>query len=711
MAAVDCVVNKIIYQNKTNGFTVMAVNIKNKGSFNKAVGYFPNITVGRSLRLEGTWKKEKRGLQFNVDKWEEIMPDTNREIERYLASGLIKGIGPALAKRIVSRFGDETFFILDNEPERLMEVSGLGSKKYAIIHESWTSQRFMKDLMIFLQGLNIGNSLAIKIYKEYGERSISIIKKNPYRLAEDIVGIGFGKADEAARRLGFSKESELRSQNGILYSLKDFLDEGHVYAERDQLVIRTQKLLNVGEAIILNALSALIAQKKVIEDDGAIYLPAFFYAEKKTAKLLVDIAMAENPTRDKDVDIEEIQKMTQIIYDETQANAIQMAIRSKVMILTGGPGTGKTTTIKGILQFLQTLNLKILQAAPTGRAAKRMEETTGLKSETIHRLLEYNPNEGFCRNESNPLDGDVLIVDEASMLDAMLMYSLVKAIPKTMKLIIIGDVDQLPSVSAGNVLKDLIDSECFPVVQLNTVHRQGSDSGIIDAAYRIHKGEYPLLKNKGSKDFFFITENDPVRAAEVIVDLVKDRLPKHYGLVPEEIQVLTPMRRGAVGATELNIQLQAALNHHTVCIKHNGVSFYQGDKVMQIKNDYDRNIFNGDIGFVESLNLEDGELTVRFGNQHVKYTMSELDGLVHAYATTIHKAQGSEYPVVVMPVLMNHQIMLERNLIYTGITRAKKMLIMIGTTKALSWAIWNVAPNHRNTKLNARLRHYCQLSD
>jgi len=701
-----CVVERLTYQNPENGYSVIKVAVNGYNDLVTVVGNLPDIAAGSVLLLEGEWKNDARyGKQFAVERWEETLPATVYGIEKYLGSGLIKGVGPHFAKKIVAAFGTETIQVIEDTPDRLLNVEGIGRKRVAMIRESWEKQREVKNIMLFLQGNGVSTAFAAKIYKTYGNESIEKVKENPYRLADDIWGIGFKTADAIAEKLGYGKCDFPRCRSGIMYTLNALADEGHVYAERNQLIEKAVELLEADELSIAAALDRMIEENDLKLDDTAIYLPPFYHSEVGVARKLQKLLSAP-PDRavSGSVDLSRIEKKTGMQYDEIQIHAIETAMQSKVMVLTGGPGTGKTTTTQGIIAALQTFGMKILLAAPTGRAAKRMTEATGLEAKTIHRLLEFKPPEGYQRNEETPLEGDALIVDESSMIDIVLMNSLLKAVPVGMRLILVGDIDQLPSVGAGNVLRDIIDSDRFPVVRLTRIFRQARSSRIITNAHRINQGQLPVLSNDRNGDFFFLEEEEPEKALATIVALVTLRLPKAYGIKPGDIQVLTPMQRGVVGAANMNVELQKALNSSEECLRRSGTVFKLYDKVMQIKNNYDKEVFNGDIGRIVAVDMVERELTVRFDDRHITYEVTELDELVHAYATTIHKSQGSEYPVVVMPILMTHFVMLQRNLIYTGITRAKKLLVLVGTKKALNYAVRNVTVTSRNTKLCLRLQ-------
>ena len=743
---IRCVVERITYQNPENGYSVLKCRVKDYSELVPVIGNLVDANVGSVLLVEGNWKVDsKYGRQFVAENWEETLPATVYGMEKYLGSGLIKGVGPKFAKKIVQKYGADTFKVIEDNVERLIEIEGIGKKRVRMIAESWERQKEVKNIMLFLQEHQVSTSYAAKIYKQYGNDSISVMKENPYKLADDIWGIGFKTADQIAAKLGFGKESYVRLRSGLMYTLSELSNEGHVYAEKSQLIDTASQLLEASPETVTMTMDdmlkneELIREKNIVrtDEDGnqveAVYLPPFFFAEVGVAGKLKKLA--SSPAGDRlymrlmearrdtgndtlSVDINAIQAKTGMEYDEIQADAIRQAATAKVMVLTGGPGTGKTTTTHGIISAYKAYGLKILLAAPTGRAAKRMTEATGLEAKTIHRLLECKPPEGYQKNEENPLEGDVLIVDECSMIDIILMNSLLKAIPPMMRLIMVGDIDQLPSVGAGNVLRDIIDSGAFPVIRLTRIFRQAQTSRIITNAHRINEGKMPDISNGKNTDFFFMENEDAEAVVPQIVKLVQENLPKYYHVEPAQIQVLTPMQRGVVGATNLNLSLQEALNppEHDIfmrgrgkvtmpkeCLRRSGYAFRADDKVMQIKNNYDKEVFNGDIGIIVAVDETDRTLTVNFDGRDIEYDVTELDELVHAYATTIHKAQGSEYPIVVMPILMNHYVMLQRNLIYTGITRAKKILVIVGTKKALSYAVHNVTVTKRNTLLRERL--------
>lgn len=704
MIKIRCVVERITFQNQENGYSIMKVKVKGYNDLVTIVGSLLDVPVGSVLLCDGDWKVDKHyGNQFVVETWQEVMPATIYGIEKYLGSGLVKGIGPKFAHLIVEKFGTETIDIIETDIERLYEVVGIGKKRVEKIRDSWEKQKDIKDVMLFLQGYGVSTAYAAKIYRQYGKDSIETVKANPYKLADDIWGIGFKTADGIANKMGYEKNDLRRCKSGLNYTLNQLSDEGHVYAVEEQLVEAAKKLLEADEEPIRQAMSEMLANDELKQEKDAIYLPPFYFSEVGTARKILGLLNQSETRKNVSLDIDTIQKSSGIVYDDVQIAAIKQAVDAKVMVLTGGPGTGKTTTTQGIIAAFKTMGLRILLAAPTGRAAKRMSEATGMEAKTIHRLLEYNPADGYKRNDENPLEGDALIVDECSMVDIMLMYNLMKAIPTDMRLVLVGDIDQLPSVGAGNVLRDIIDSERVPVIRLTRIFRQAQTSRIVMNAHAINKGNFPDISNGKDTDFFFIKMEDPEKVATQIVNLVQNRLPKAYHQPLSNIQVLTPMQRGVVGAANLNTILQNALNNSTQSLSRSGYVFKKGDRVMQIRNNYDKDVFNGDIGVVASINQEDRTLAVDFDSHIVEYEISELDELTLAYATTIHKSQGSEYPIVVMPVMMNHYVMLQRNLIYTGITRSKKVCVLIGQVKALAYAVHHQTVTDRNTLLKERI--------
>ena len=711
MEHLRCVVERITYQNADNGYTVLKCAVKNYSDLVTVVGTMPDTHVGSVLSLEGMWKMDaKYGRQFLVEKFEETLPATVYGIEKYLGSGLVKGVGPKFAKRIVEKFGKDTLDVIEETPDELLKVSGIGKVRVDRIKTSWQEQKEIKNIMLFLQSHEVSTSHATKIFKTYGSESIAIVKENPYRLADDIWGIGFKTADSIAQKMGIDKGKFVRLRSGIFYTLNKLAEAGHCYTTREQLIGRAKELLEVEEPELEITLDEMIRTNDVIrdevEDRKAIYLPPYYFSESGCAKRLLRLmSCGKKKSEDTEEILKKVAASSEITYDEIQWQAVKTAVSSKVMVLTGGPGTGKTTTTLGIISAYKQAGCQIILAAPTGRAAKRMSEATGMEAKTIHRLLEYKPPEGYQKNEEHPLEGDVLILDECSMIDIMLMYNLLKALPQQMSLILVGDIDQLPSVGAGNVLRDIIDSGCVPVVRLTRIFRQAQGSRIIMNAHRINKGEGIDMRGGKDADFFFATKESNQEVVDTIVQYCKTNLPRYYHVDPlQDIQVLTPMQRGECGAVNLNQVLQEAMNPSKIFLRRGGTQYRLNDKVMQIRNDYDKEVFNGDIGTITKVDVEERELTVLFDEREVVYDVTELDELALAYAVTIHKSQGSEYPIVVMPFTMSHFVMLQRNLLYTGVTRAKKILVLVGEKKAVYYAIKNETTTGRNTCLARRLQ-------
>nr|WP_288548295.1 ATP-dependent RecD-like DNA helicase [uncultured Blautia sp.] len=711
MEHLRCVVERITYQNADNGYTVLKCAVKNYSDLVTVVGTMPDTHVGSVLSLEGIWKMDARyGRQFSVEKFEETLPATVYGIEKYLGSGLVKGVGPKFAKRIVEKFGKDTLNIIEDTPDKLLTVQGIGKVRVDRIKTSWQEQKEIKNIMLFLQSHEVSTSHATKIFKTYGSESIAIVKENPYRLADDIWGIGFKTADSIAQKMGIDKGKFVRLRSGIFYTLNKLAEAGHCYATREQLIGKARELLEVEDAELEITLDEMIRTNDVIREvageQEAVYLPPYYFSESGCAKRLFRLmSCGKKKSEDAEEILKKVAASSEITYDEIQWKAVKTAISSKVMVLTGGPGTGKTTTTLGIISAYKQAGCQIILAAPTGRAAKRMSEATGMEAKTIHRLLEYKPPEGYQKNEEYPLEGDVLILDECSMIDIMLMYNLLKALPEQMSLILVGDIDQLPSVGAGNVLRDIIDSGCVPVVRLTRIFRQAQGSRIIMNAHRINKGESIDMRGGKDSDFFFVTKESNQEVVDTISQYCRTNLPKYYHVDPlQDIQVLTPMQRGECGAVNLNQVLQEAMNPSKIFLRRGGTQYRLKDKVMQIRNDYDKEVFNGDIGTITKVDMEERELTVLFDEREVIYDVTELDELTLAYAVTIHKSQGSEYPIVVMPFTMSHFVMLQRNLLYTGVTRAKKILVLVGEKKAVYYAIKNETTTGRNTMLARRLQ-------
>ncbi|WP_045222175.1 SF1B family DNA helicase RecD2 [Desulfonatronum thioautotrophicum] len=721
MSYLHAQIERITYANEETGYAVAKVQAKGHEGLVAVVGILPSPNPGEILKMQGAWESHpKYGQQFKVQSCETILPATAHAIQKYLGSGLIKGIGPVMAGRIVKLFGEQALDVIEHQAERLAEVQGIGKKRIDMIRQAWEDQKAIRCVMIFLQGHSVSATYAAKIYKQYGNEAIAIVQNNPYRLAQDIWGIGFKTADKIAQALGIAPDSPLRIDAGIVHVLHELADEGHVFFPEEPLYAKSGEILEVDRSLLEPGIARLALENRIVLDPSPstsqeenlgrpVYLAKYHHCEVGTAKRLSVLINAPRNVRRVDVDkaLEWVQGQMSMTLADKQQEAVRCVLSGKVVVITGGPGTGKTTIIRSILKIYSRLTQRILLAAPTGRAAKRMSEATGQEAKTIHRLLEFSPGSGsFKHNPEKPLAADLLVVDEASMIDQVLMYHLVQAVPPGCAVVLVGDIDQLPSVGAGNVLRDVIASGVVPVVTLNEIFRQAQDSSIIINAHRINAGHLPGLQpRQDPDDFYFIHQEEPEKALEVIINLVKNRIPGRFGLDPiNDIQVLSPMHRGVIGAGNLNQVLQEALNPSGPCVERGARKFRVGDKVMQIRNNYDKEIFNGDIGRVVRLDQEMRELMVRFDGRDVLYEFMELDELVLAYAATVHKSQGSEYPAVVMPVLTTHYIMLQRNLIYTGITRGRRLVVLVGTKKALAMAIRNNKTGKRYSNLDGRLR-------
>ena len=714
-------IERITYHNEENAYTIAKMKIGGRHDLVTAVGNLLSVSAGEVLKLKGEWHNHpKFGEQFKIISYESVVPATVKGIEKYLGSGLIKGIGPVMANRLVTKFGMETLNVIETETRRLCEVEGIGDKRIGMIKKAWDDQKEIRDIMVFLQGHGVSPAYAAKIYKKYAKESVAVVQQNPYKLATDIFGIGFITADKIAGNLGISKESQIRAEAGILYVLHQLSDEGHVYYPYEPLVEECKKILGVERDTIVKAFGKISFEKKIViedlnkedikENNKAVYLAKFHVCEVGVAARLQELMRFPKKLKafDREKALEWVQGELKIQLAKNQKQAVKEAIEKKVMVVTGGPGTGKTTIINSIIKIYGRLGQRVLLSAPTGRAAKRMAEATGHESKTIHRLLEFSPKEGgFKRDENNPLDADLIVIDETSMVDTVLMYQFLKAVPKDATLILVGDVDQLPSVGAGIVLKDIIDSGSIPTVMLNEIFRQAKESLIIVNAHRVNNGQMPIIEGSGDslQDFYFFIIEEPEKVAEKIIELCKEKIPQKFGYRSiDDIQVLTPMHRGLVGASNLNTELQKHLNSSTDELVRGGRVLKAGDKVMQIRNNYDKEVFNGDIGRISKIDREEQEIIVNYDGRMVSYEYSELDEIVLAYAVSVHKSQGSEYPVVVMPVLTQHYMLLQRNLLYTGITRGKKLVVLVGTNKAVAIAIKNNKPQKRYTLLRERLQ-------
>ena len=721
-------VEKVVYRNAENGYTV--VNISVEGDDVVCTGYFSDITEGDQIIAEGSFVEHKQyGIQFTVASYEIKEPETSVAMGKYLGSGIIKGVGPALSAKIVKKFGDETFNIIEREPERLAEIKGITEKKAIEIGSQFEEKKEFRNAMIFLNQYGVSNALAMKIYKEYGIKVMKIVRENPYRLADDIAGVGFKTADEIALRMGFSPESSMRMKACISFALSMAASNGHTYLLYEDLYEESKRLLGISEAEFENDIYELTIERKIVlkevKGERRVYNNNLYYMELTVARKLLDLnAKSENNYKVMEAKVKEVEAKTGIKLGDLQRKAVYEAVESGLVIITGGPGTGKTTTINAIIKLFEMQNMEILLAAPTGRAAKRMAETTGMEAQTIHRLLELNgnPEEGgsmrFERNELNPLEADVIIIDEMSMVDIYLMYSLLKAVTVGTRLILVGDVNQLPSVGPGKVLKDIIGSEKFNVVRLSEIFRQAAESDIITNAHKINAGQSIRLDNK-SKDFFMLSMNSSLQIQRALVSLIAEKLPPYVDATKYDIQVLTPSRKGELGVENLNKILQQYINppaHNKREKQWGEVIFRENDKVMQIKNDYQMEwkivtkkgltikegsgVFNGDCGIIREINEFAGTVTVEFDEgKLVEYTGATLEELELAYAITIHKSQGSEYPAVIIPLLNAPKPLLNRNLLYTAVTRARKCVTIVGSENSVNEMIQNESEMKRNSGL------------
>ena len=737
------VVERVTYANDETGYSVVRLAVKGRLDLATVVGELADVNPGESLELEGAWKLHpKYGRQFEVHHYRTVLPATAEGIEKYLGSGLVKGIGPKMAERIVKKFGIDTLDVIEHEPRRLLDVLGVGPKRIAGIESAWEEQKQIRQVMVFLQGHGVRASWAVKMYKAFGDKVLDVVQEDPYRLAREIRGIGFKTADQIARNLGLPPDSPQRIAAGVAYALGEKANDGHVFVPEDELVTTAADMLEVPTELVREGVqtleqeeqvhrepiqypmagehagSALPGQQDRIADHPgsyAVYLQPFYYGEigvsGRLRQMLVHpqsrLAVFQGAMWDvllMDAGSQSVGP--EMPLSERQKEAVRTALSSKVSVLTGGPGTGKTTTVRTVIELLDRFRCRYVLASPTGRAAKRLSETTGRPAQTIHRLLGFSPGEGFKHDDQNPLDVDMLIVDEASMLDLLLFNHLLKALYPASHLLLVGDVDQLPSVGAGNVLRDIIDSGTVPVVSLDLIFRQAQGSMIVTNAHRINKGQMPLIRQEGT-DFYLFGQEDPEKAADLIVDIVQNRIPHKFGYDPmDDIQVLSPMHRGAVGVSNLNARLQAALNPPSPQKAERrlaGRLFRVGDRVIQHRNNYDLAVFNGDIGHIRAIDVPNQALHVTMDDRLVRYDWSEVDELDLSYAISVHKAQGSEYPVVVVPIMTTHFMLLLRPVLYTAVTRAKKLVVLVGSRRAISIAVRNNKVAQRHSGLSARL--------
>jgi exodeoxyribonuclease V alpha subunit len=727
-AVLEGVLERVTFANPETGYTIARVDSGRGGDLLTVVGPLLGAQVGESLRMRGRWSSHpKYGKQFEVHSYTTVLPATVQGIRRYLGSGLIKGIGPVMAERMVGHFGVDIMHIIEDTPARLIEVDGLGPKRTAMITAAWAEQKAIKEVMIFLQGVGVSTSLAVRIYKKYGDAAISVVRAEPYRLASDVWGIGFKTADTIATSVGIARDSPERIKAGLAYTLSEAADDGHCYLPAPNLITDAAKILEVPTELIAPCLDELAAAEGVVRESvpasagadqqiPAVYLPPFFQAERALAaslrKLLAAQAdrLAAFGSVDWDKALSWLRRTTGAALAPEQEEAVRLALTSRVAVLTGGPGCGKSFTVRSVVELARARGARIILAAPTGRAAKRLAELTGHEAATIHRLLKLQPGGDASYDAANPLEADLVVIDETSMVDVILANKLVKAIPPGAHLLLVGDVDQLPSVGAGEVLRDLLGAGTLPVVRLTQIFRQAQQSGIVINAHRINEGEHPALA--GYPDFFWFSCDDTEQTAALVTDIVARRIPARFGLDPRrDVQVLCPMHRGPAGAGNLNLLLQEALTPYSEKApekRYGGRVFRVGDKVTQLRNNYEKGaagVFNGTVGVVAAMSLEDHTVTVLTDeDEKVDYAFDELDELAHAYAVTIHRSQGSEYPAVVIPLTMGSYLMLQRNLLYTGVTRAKKLVVLVGSKRALAVAVRTRGAGRRYTALDHRLR-------
>ncbi|MBF5095408.1 ATP-dependent RecD-like DNA helicase [Azospirillum sp. INR13] len=705
-------VERVTYHNPENGYCVLRVKVRGHKDLVTLVGHAASVSPGEYIQASGRWEQHREhGPQFRAAFLRAAPPTTLEGIEKYLGSGLIKGIGPVYGRKLARTFGEQVFDIIETQPQRLIEVPGIGPKRIAKITRAWAEQKIVREIMVFLQSHGVGTSRAVRIFKTYGADAIPLVTENPYRLARDIRGIGFRTADTIAERLGIPKDSMIRARAGVSYALLEAVSNGHCGLPEDELLKLAEELLDIPQPTLAEAVRLEITESSVVADTvkerRCIFLMHLWHAEREIADRLT--ALADGAPSWGVIDagkaIPWAEGKLGIALAASQKEAVARALASKVLVVTGGPGVGKTTLVRSILTILTAKGVRVALCAPTGRAAKRLSETTGLEAKTVHRLLETDPaNGGFRRGAEAPLECDLLVVDETSMVDVPLMAALLRALPWQAALLLVGDVDQLPSVGAGQVLADVIGSGAVPVARLSEIFRQAAESRIVINAHRVNAGRMPDLEvpAEGGSDFYFVAADDPEDGAHKVVEIVRERIPRRFGLdAVRDVQVLAPMQRGVLGARGLNLALQEALNGDASkpSVEKFGWTYRVGDKVMQTENDYEKEVYNGDIGTIVGLDAEEGELAIEFDGRLVPYPFGELDQVTLAYATTIHKAQGSEYPAVVIPVAMTHYMMLRRNLIYTGITRGKRLVVLVGQKRALALAVRTSDEGRRWSKL------------
>jgi exodeoxyribonuclease V alpha subunit len=715
------IIDRVTFHNPDTGFSVLRVQARGRRGLVTVVGHLPAATAGEYVEADGAWVQDRdHGEQFRAEALRVTPPHSAAGIEKYLGSGLVKGIGPHFAKKIVAVFGERTLQVIDESPAYLQEVKGIGPRRIQLIRESWQEQKAVRDIMVFLQSHGLGTARAVRIYRTYGERAVEMVRANPYRLATDVWGFGFKSADELAGRLGIDPASPFRACAALRYVLQELSHEGHVGYPEEAVLARTQEMTGIPREVIAAAVEQERQAGELVREPGGeepwLYLKPLFLAELGVARSVHKLKSGGHPVPalDADAALDWAQKRIGLELAPTQREAVKAALREKVLVVTGGPGVGKTTIVRAILEVFSVRRQRCALCAPTGRAAKRLSETTGREAKTIHRLLEFEPAlGGFKRDANNPLDLDLLVVDEASMVDVVLTYQLLRAVPEHACVVLVGDVDQLPSVGPGRVLADLIESREVPVVRLTEIFRQAGQSWIVRAAHAVKQGQLPESAPAGSGDFYFVEAGTPQAVVERIVAMVRERIPSRFGLdALRDVQVLTPMNRGELGSQALDLHLQQVLNpgRGGPEVQRFGWAYRAGDKVMQTQNNYQKEVFNGDVGRVESIDEVGRELVVDFDGRRVAYDFGELDELTMAYAITIHKSQGSEYPAVVIPLHTQHFVMLRRNLLYTALTRGRRLVVLVGNRKALEMAVARQDDSRRYSALCRRLQELAERS-
>jgi len=712
----DGQIERVVFRNEENGYAILRLNVRGHKDLVTVVGTASSVNPGEWVAADGEWITDKQyGRQFRAESMRVSQPDTIAGIKKFLGSGMIKGVGKEYAERLVAAFGRDVFDVIENSSGKLQKVEGIGPTRRASIKAAWEEQKGVREIMSFLFSHGVSTARAFRIHRTYGDAAIERIQRDPYCLARDIRGIGFLIADGIARKLGIEKNSPLRARAGVEYVLQELTSNGHCAFPRGDLRQRAVEMLEIPPEQVADAITKGVEEKRLIQDEDQqgrilIYLPKLFFAEWQFSKKMTELIYGKHPCPKIDFEkaLEWVQKKIRMELSKNQCEALRLAVQAKVMVITGGPGVGKTTLVNSIIQVLRAKKLTVQLCAPTGRAAKRLAETTGMEAKTIHRMLQFNPGTGgFRHGEENPLEGDVFIIDESSMIDQPLATALLAAVPTRAAVLFVGDADQLPSVGPGRVLRDLIASDTVPVVALTEIFRQAAESRIVTGAHRINHGQLPEFPDDGDKssDLYFIEAEEPPKALGIIKRMVAESIPKRLGFNPiNDIQILTPMQKGELGARNLNQVMQELLNPHGNQIERFGVIFREGDRMMQTENDYDKEVFNGDLGRIVSLDEEQRELVVKIDDRRVKYEFRELDELIHAYAVTIHKSQGSEYPCVIIPVHTQHYVLLQRSLLYTAVTRAKKFAVLVGTKKAMGLAVSRAESRERITTLKERLQ-------